>query len=266
MSFKLLVIGDSFARLDDVQRHWADLWIESYGGSAIHIGMPGSNAVNIVNEFEFIYKDREWDFDGAVFHIPDFFRTEVLTYKYDPKHEEPNGKLKCWDMLTQDILIEHTLNGDQDLQNLVSDYLDPYSLEPSQIYYYLMSRDPESANSKKFFNNSQRSQRDQNMLNAAINHYNTASPRWLARANYHALKNFNLQMTINNKPVCFIFNPGVDSPVFDHYLMHFNGLSNIWHMNIISENIGDNHVSIENAQICAEMFDSYNKTAKIFPI
>lgn len=265
LSVKLLVIGDSYARYDCTHSHWAAQWMLSKGGTTTHIGMGGNNAVNIVNEFEHTYRSQQWDFDAVVFHVPDFVRTEVTVFKQSQHLDNPNGRANLYYALDHTVLMEHIINGEQNLLSQdVRNFYHPYSLESVQLPYFLYGLEPESERTQQFM--SDRTQYDLNMIATASSHYSTASSRWLTRANYHALKNFNLQMQLNNKPVCFILNPYLGPEKLAEYRQHFTGLSNIWRMDVVSENVGDNHVSLENARICANRFDSYNKQAKIFSI
>jgi hypothetical protein len=270
LSFKLLVIGDSFACYDDTQSHWAAQWMLNKGGTTTHIGIGGSNAVNIVNEFEYTYRSTPWDFDAAVFHVPDFVRTEVTVFGRPSHLDNPINRVNLYYALDHTSMMEHVINGEQNLlPQDVRNFYYPYLLESVQLPYFLHELDPESERTQQFKANYTSygvTQYDLNMMATAASHYNTASSRWLTRANYHALKNFNLQMQLNNKPVCFILNPYLGPEKLAEYRQHFTGLSNIWRMDVISENVGENHVSLENARICAKQFDSYNKHAKIFPI
>lgn len=264
---KLLVIGDSFARYDERETHWAHLWMMSYGGTTVHFGNGGNNAVNIVNGFEHEYRDKHWDFDGAVFHIPDFYRTEVLNFKHDPATENISNRLTFYNEIGMPDMIDHVINGNDFVyrEPALSHYKD-YTPEVVQLYYYLLSLDRNSEQFKQFMSEPGRSYQDINMMQSAEQLYNSVSPRWLARANYHALKYFNLLMASRNKPVCFIFNPGIGRGTMNHYDVYFKDLSNIWLMEITSENVGDNHISLDNAKVCAKLFDAHNKQAKIFPL
>lgn len=232
------------------------------------MGFGGNNAVNIVNEFENRYSDIDWDFDGAIFQIPDFFRVEGAPIKFE-KPSDPTAQLSYYDAILSDPnLINDALNGTSiiraELSNSTKDFFRYYWLENMQLFFYLAMLDKESESYQKFA--SRKDPRDLNILKCAEELYKSISPRWLIRANYHALKYFNLLMASRNKPVCFVFNPGIDPKTMEYFSNSFKGLSNIWHMNINSENIGDNHVPLETARECAKLWYKHNKVAGIFPV
>ncbi len=268
MSFKLLVIGDSFARYDNEQTHWARQWLLPYGGTTIHMGFGGNNAVNIVNEFEHKYMDKDWDFDGAIFQVPDFFRVEGAPLKFEPT-TDATLPLSYYDSaLSHPDLIKDSLNGNSTIHATLAEstnkFFQHYWLENMQLFYYLAMLDKESAAYQLFVK--RKDPRDMNILEAAEKLYTSISPRWLIRANYHALKYFNLLMASKNIPVCFVFNPGIDVKTMGYFYKHFKGLSNIWHMNINSTNIGDNHIALKPAVECAQMWDEHNKITGVFAV
>ena len=50
MSKKVLVFGDSYARLDPKQDHWANKWCAYKGYEVTNFGLGGGNHVSIINE------------------------------------------------------------------------------------------------------------------------------------------------------------------------------------------------------------------------
>lgn len=268
MSYKVLVIGDSFARFDKENSHWAREWISQFGGTTIHMGFGGNNVVNVINEFEHHYNNNEWDFDGVIFQIPDLYRLEGAPVKYEYP-EDASVSFAYYDAgLSHPGLIEDILNGNSiinpSITTVTNSYFQHYWFENMQLFFYLAMLDKDSDAYKVFAN--RKDNRDMNILAAAEKLYTAISPRWLVRANYHALKYFNLLMASHNKPVCFVFNPGIDPKTMGYFSNSFKGLSNIWHMNINSENIGDNHVSLKVARECAKMWYKHNKITRIFPV
>lgn len=85
---KFLVIGDSFATLDPVHGHWVRKWAESrYDGTTVHVGLPGSNHVQIASAFNYQYPRAEnlREFAGAFYFVTDFLRCEAYD-KNSPRH------------------------------------------------------------------------------------------------------------------------------------------------------------------------------------
>ena len=65
MSKKVLILGDSYARLDPKEGHWANKWCKEKGYEAFNSGMGGANHVSIINEI-FVKDEKfklfqEWD-------------------------------------------------------------------------------------------------------------------------------------------------------------------------------------------------------------
>lgn len=265
VAFKLLVLGDSFAKFDDIETHWAYQWLLPYGGTTQHMGEGGASAVTVINHFEDYYKNKSLDFDGVIFQVPDFYRTEAVIPKFDDSNSIPNLELfdACF---SHPDLLNHSINGNDDTANVYSAlprYFSKYRIDRTQLMYYLSAIDPSSEVFKYLH---ARDISESNILNTSKKLYSSISPRWLIRANYQSLKYFNLLMKENNKPVCFVFNPGVGLGTFKYIKEYFTNLPNVWFMDIKSDNIGENHVPLASAIECGKSWDNHNKNTGIFAV
>jgi hypothetical protein len=76
MSTDVLVLGDSYACLDDTHSHWATMWAQSQDLTVEHQGYPGASHVHIINSFLSaglpIAKH-------IIYHVTDFLRADITT-------------------------------------------------------------------------------------------------------------------------------------------------------------------------------------------
>jgi hypothetical protein len=251
---KILVIGDSFAVLDPDHSHWVDVWAQQHDIEVEHFAHPGNNAVNIVSEFEIVYKE-PYDFDYVVFQVPDFFRSEVASVRLD----QPVTPVDRIDYLTElfknKSFLDCTINDNspENFKEFLPNYFTKFSIEHVQTGQWLGKLD-QSLKDYSF--------RDRSFYEHTARFYESASPRWLFRSNLTALKYFNALMSSNDIPCCFALNPGTSDEEIDSITSTIN--LNFWPMKVRSENIGRNHISLTFAQECATLFEQYNSDRKLF--
>jgi|LauGreDrversion4_2_1035121.scaffolds.fasta_scaffold85648_5 hypothetical protein len=256
---KILVIGDSFANIDPEHSHWVDIWAKQHRDLSVeHFFHPGNNAVNIVSEFEACYKS-PYDFDFAVFHVPDFFRSEVASNVNNVPTTGIDRTVFLDEIFKNAELLSAIVRGPDDAyKNLLPEYASKFTLEYSQIFYWLTTLDREQL--EEFIKD--KTPRDISIIEHTAKLYESASPRWIFRSNLTALKYFESLMKIHNIPCCFVLNPG-------HTEVEVQTITSqidlpFWHMKTRSENIGNNHVSLTHAKECAILFEQYNNDKQLF--
>lgn len=253
---KILVVGDSFAVLDPEHSHWIDIWAltQNVDITVEHFAHPGNNAVNIVSEFEMVYKE-PYDFDFVVFQVPDFFRSEVASVRTEQPIKPLDRIEYSAELLKNKSFLKCTL-GDNSLEGY-KDYLPSYftkfNFEHIQTGQWL---------NKIGMSLDEYTPRDQSIFEHTAKFYESASPRWLFRSNLTALKYFNALMLANDIPCCFALNPGTSNEEIDAITSAIN--LNFFPMKIRSENIGRNHISLTYATECAILFEQYNSDRKLF--
>ena len=76
MSKKVLVFGDSYARLDPDQGHWANKWCAFKGYDITNFGLGGVNHVSAVNEI-FMKQEKFEEYDLIIYCMTNWLRAGV---------------------------------------------------------------------------------------------------------------------------------------------------------------------------------------------
>lgn len=75
MSKKVLVMGDSYAKNDKKEGHWANIWCQRKKYDIVHDGIGGGNHVTIVNKF--LQKEINNNYDLIIYCMTNWLRASV---------------------------------------------------------------------------------------------------------------------------------------------------------------------------------------------
>lgn len=254
------IVGDSYAVVDPVHSHWAQIWADTNNHQIDFFGLEGSNLVNISHVVDCL---EHAVYDGVIFHFTSPLRAEGSTYSYsnekfpvvvqmsdiytiEPKpffnhtlttkkiSDPTNGSLP--DSLTYQFKYEDAVKFDINFHNLMPHWFEMF--------------DQIDQNTSQF---------DASMSQLCGKFYSTISIRWLVRANFMAYRNAIL--TLNSKkiknvtvfPACGGFNQTIN------FIKGSYPDTKIWDQTEIvsihpSETESRNHIPRNSAEVLAQRF------------
>lgn len=196
----LLVLGDSYALLDDNHGHWASMWADVNNINITHMGYPGAGHVHIINKFleKQILLEK---YDTIFYSVTDFLRADVtakknkleqidtiLTY-YDGMPWEPMNKS------LSDISIKELAHASPNLLNR----LKTISQEDQDWYAETFNYTGEEVE-----------ERIDIMIKNMEGFYNSMLTQWITRANLFALETLILKCREKDINLVLVMWPGVE--------------------------------------------------------
>lgn len=248
---KILVTGDSFATLTQDNSHWASIWADQHGFTTNHVSYPGQNYVKIVQTLE---NRNTSDYDAVIFCMTDFLRMSINNIE----SEIPSGDSAKW-------MVDFLLGYYKDkafLNSIISNHNDDYVEWPLteytrkevcmtkhaiDVFYDLENvRQPTNENDKR-------------ELTRAGLVYSMISLRWLIKSNWFALSSFAKDCKYkHNIPLICVTSPTKD---WKHWRAnHLPEECIFWNSSLdftLENDIGDNHLSLQDANHMADLFDNF---------
>lgn len=179
---KILVCGDSFATLDNVHSHWADIWALNKGYNVDHEGFEGESHVNIITKT--LQRRNVSDYGVVIYHVTDFLRAQI-----DLQDNSLSKVLdKTIDIYSDKNLITK-LNTDE--EELITE---PVNISPNNL-------DPAMP-------------QDKECKETTLNFYSSICLYWLVQANFNSLLLLAEKCSSLDVPLVLVIEPEI-STVFD---------------------------------------------------
>lgn len=248
---KILVTGDSFATYSGENSHWASIWADNHNFTTTNVSFPGQNYIKITEK---LLNRNLSDYDCVIFLLTDFIRVSITDIKEDIRSIENTN----WMV---DFLLGYYSNKaflNSIICNSNDDYADwkvgKYSRRDICVTKHAIDVFFDLNNVRKPSN-----ERDKIELEKAGMLYSTISLRWLIKANWLALSNFAKELRYNhNIPLICVAPPTRD---WIHWRAnHLPKESTFWNSSrefIMVNDIGDNHLSLQDANKLAELFENF---------
>jgi len=196
----LLVLGDSYALLDDKHGHWASMWADVNNIKIDHMGYPGAGHVHIINKF-LVKPILLEKYDAIFYSVTDFLRADVTAKK---------NKLAQIDS----ILEHYKIMPREPMAKSLSDITDR---ELAHAYPNLLNRlktisqeDQDRYAKTLNYTNEEIEERIDIMIKNIEGFYNSMLIQWITRANLFALETLILKCREKNINLVLVMWPGAD--------------------------------------------------------
>ena len=246
--FKLLVVGDSFALLDQKHGHWAKIWAQSQGGTTEHIAWGGASHVQIVSHV--LGQDIDWrSISGVLYFVTDFFRMEAVNDDMIPPGLGPD-------------LLKHVSQRGIDMLLYMNNWKDPNYDESWRTVLDGNHTSPESW--PQTFKLCGALPVDYGTLKPTTALYDNISLRWVARANFNSFKLFARTVKLIHKTPVYAITTAWDqgNHLFEEYIPELSG---VWTQNLADDGTrhdidyagaaSANHVLVDDAVNMAKRFN-----------
>jgi len=192
----LLVLGDSYALLDEKHGHWASMWADINNISVTHMGYPGAGHVHIINKFlaDPIFIEK---YDTIFYSVTDFLRADVPAVKdkkdnietyYNRLRKKQIGKS------LSDISDRELAHASPSLLNS----LETISQEDLAQYANLLN-----------YTNEQVKERINIQIKNIKGFYNSMLIEWISRANLFAVETLILKCREKDVNLVLVMWPGI---------------------------------------------------------
>lgn len=255
-----LVTGDSYSILDNKSSHWAKIWAERNGADTEHHSFPGNNHVNISNYI----RDLDYSkYSGVIYHITDFFRSEVVA----EETYATSGKSRH--MLMKINEIESLSSNNYYLKRVLTDKPGDGSIGrfiTAKTQSWMLYKEELRKDTTKNFHRGH----DEILMRNAEMFYHLMGIEWLFKANWNAFELALSRFKIAGLPTIVVL------PWIARASVGFNCLTQeeipynfyLWAQPCPGSIVdaGDNHLSIDNMVEYAKMFDTLNQERKFFDV
>lgn len=254
------LVGDSYAVVDPVHSHWAQIWADTNNHQIDFFGLEGSNLVNISQVVECLEHSI---YDGVIFQFTSPLRAEGSTYIPNDKKLPVVVQMSDIYTIESKPFFNHTAttkkitdatNGsipEQISQQFQYDDKIKFQINFHNLMpHWFEMFDQIDQNTSQF---------DADMSQLCGSFYSSISIRWLVRANFMAYRNAIL--TLNSKqiknvtvfPTCGGFNQTIN------FIKGSYPDTRIWDQTEIasihpSETESRNHIPREMAELLAQRF------------
>ena len=200
MSKNLLVLGDSYALIDDSHGHWASMWADVNNINITHMGYPGAGHVNIINKFLVDPSSIE-KYDTIFYNVTDFLRADVSA---------KNNKLDQID----NILMYYNGMPSEPINKSLSDIPDKEMAHASPNLLNRLktiSQEDKDWYAKTFnYTDEEGEERINIMIKNMEGFYNSMLIQWISRANLFAVETLILKCREKDINLVLAMWPGVE--------------------------------------------------------
>jgi hypothetical protein len=195
---KILVCGDSFATLDNVHSHWADIWALNKGYNVDHEGFEGESHVNIITKT--LQRRNVSDYGVVIYHVTDFLRAQIdlqdnsLSKVLDKTidiYSDKNLTTKLNNVLFNTFNTSGEITISTDEEELITE---PVNISPNNL-------DPAMP-------------QDKECKETTLNFYSSVCLYWLVQANYNSFLLLAEKCSSLDIPLILAIEPEI-STVFD---------------------------------------------------
>ena len=212
---KVLVAGDSYARLDPHAGHWANKWCTANDYEVTNFGVAGGNHVSIVNQLFKSIRITEkldsniWGNNGG----NNWYENDLIIYCMTNWTRASASRYVLLEQFVNnmDNFIEDTSN--QTFENLLHN-----NIINDEMDWALLS----GLNEENYYNDGS--------LDNVTSLYKSISMPWLARANLFAVETLILKCNLENIPLVLATTPG-DTTSLDNFKNLNTNLFIVEHVN-----------------------------------